>query len=257
LSRRVRLAVSELGPGELTLPAEAVHYLVRVHRLRSGDVFLAFDPERGLEGEVELVLPSERRALGRVRALRPAALQSVTRVSLLQGFGKADKIDQIVRDATALMVSKIVVVETERSVVRLTAADSERTATRHARWRKIALEAARQSGRSDVPAILGPAPLASALSEHAAEHPVRWCCDPRAELSLGDVLASWDPASPTLVLVGPEGGLSEDELAGAAHAGLIPVRLGPLTLRTETAALVVLGSLFTHAEIKKHEYGAL
>ncbi|HMJ11246.1 MAG TPA: RsmE family RNA methyltransferase, partial [Polyangiaceae bacterium] len=76
------------------------------------------------------------------------------------------------------------------------------------------------------------------------EHAVRWHCDPRATLPLGDVLASWQPEQSTLVLVGPEGGFDDAEQELARAAGLTSVSLGPLTLRTETAALAVCSALY-------------
>jgi 16S rRNA (uracil1498-N3)-methyltransferase len=229
----------------MTLEEEASHYLVRVHRLRVGDAFIAFDPEQATEADAELTHTKQRCAICRVQAIRPAVSSGLP-ITLLQGFGKGDKADQVVRDATALGAARIVIVETERSVVRLSGAREERSEQRLARWRKIAVEAARQCGRSELPEIHGPMSLGAALSAYGGEHDVGFCCDVAAEQRLVDAVSEWKPQLRTVVLVGPEGGLSEQELRSAEQAGLTRVRLGPFTLRTETAATVVLGALFLH-----------
>lgn len=242
MAQLVRVAVAGLEAGELELDAGASHYLVHVHRLAPGARFVAFDPERAVEADAELVSASERRTLCRVGSPRAARVVAAGSVTLLQGVGKADKMEQVVRDATALGVARIVPVECARSIVRLR--ESGRGRERSQRWRKIAVEAARQCGRGDVPALDEPLDVAAALRAYAPEHALRWLCDPRATLSLNEALASFSPELKTLVFVGPEGGFDVHEHALACEASLTPVRLGPLTLRTETAALVVCAALY-------------
>jgi 16S rRNA (uracil1498-N3)-methyltransferase len=242
MARLVRVAVPTLEAGELLLDASASHYLVNVHRLPAGARFVVFDPERALEADAELVTANERRAVCRVSPPRPARTLGMGSLTLLQGVGKADKMDQVVRDATALGVAEIVAVECARSVVRLR--DSGRSRERAERWRKIAVESARQCGRGDIPRIGEPLGVEAALREHAATHALGWLCDPTASLSLHEALASFRPERKTLVFIGPEGGFDDRERALAREAGLTPVRLGPFTLRTETAALVVCAALY-------------
>jgi 16S rRNA (uracil1498-N3)-methyltransferase len=242
VARLIRVPVAGLRAGELELDAAASHYLVHVHRLTAGARFVAFDPECAVEAEAELLTANERRTLCRVDPPRAARLVSGGSVTLLQGLGKADKMDQVVRDATALGVGCVVPVECARSVVRLR--ESGRGHERSQRWRKIAVEAARQCGRGDVPRIGEPLGVEEALAAHAPGHALRWLCDPSATLALNDALASFRPEHKTLVFVGPEGGFDDRERALAAEASLTPVRLGPLTLRTETAAIVICAALY-------------
>ncbi len=242
MARLIRVAVPSLKAGELELDSAASHYLVHVHRLSVGARFVAFDPESAIEAEAELLSANERRTVCRVDAPRPARVLTGGSVTLLQGLGKADKMDQVVRDATALGVARVVPVECARSVVRLR--ESGRGRERSQRWRKIAVEAARQCGRGDVPLVGEPLSVEEALDAHAPGHALRWLCDPSATLALNEALASFRPELKTLVFVGPEGGFDDRERALASEANLTPVRLGPLTLRTETAAIVVCAALY-------------
>lgn len=245
MARLVRVAVSGIEAGELELDAATSHYLVTVHRLGSGARFVVFDPDRAIEADAELLLADERRAVCRAGPVRTARVVGSGSVTLFQGIGKADKMDQVVRDVTALGVARIVPVECARSVVRLR--ESGRGRERSQRWRKIAVEAARQCGRGDVPSVAEPLGVEEALQAHAAEHALRWLCDPAAALSLTEALASFTPELKTLVFIGPEGGFDERERALARDAGLVGVQLGPFTLRTEVAALVVCAALYLRA----------
>jgi 16S rRNA (uracil1498-N3)-methyltransferase len=125
----------------------------------------------------------------------------------LQGIGKADKPERVVRDATALGVASLVFVETARSVSRL----RERAEKRAERWRTIAIDAARQCGRGDTPAIDGPSTLAEALA-CLAPGTLRLVLAPNAEHGLGERLGAVSEQTPVVLLVGPEGGLTDSEL---------------------------------------------
>lgn len=231
VARVVRVAVADLAPGERTLAGEAARYLLRVHRLRSGDAFVAFDPLAAVEADATL-LDGERCHLGEVRPGQRPPFD----VTLLQGLGKGDKLEQVVRDATALGARRVVAVETERSVAKA------RGANRAQRLATVAAEAARQSGRGDIPILDGPARLDAAIAS-LAPGGLRVVLDPDAARPLGRV--AWEPAVPAVLLVGPEGGLAVAELALARDAGFEPARLGPFVLRTETAAVAALSALVT------------
>jgi 16S rRNA (uracil1498-N3)-methyltransferase len=158
-------------------------------------------------------------------------------VHLLQGLGKADKPDEVIRAATALPVASERLVQTERSVARLS---PERGSGRLDRWRRIAVEAARQSGRGDIPALEGPSPLGEALA--AVDAPLRVTLAASAE-PLFSRLGRWRGSDPLALLVGPEGGLDAAERQLAASAGFLPASLGSTTLRTELAGVAALGAL--------------
>jgi 16S rRNA (uracil1498-N3)-methyltransferase len=237
MSRRIRVAVQPLVEGEMVLDAAASHYLVRVHRLRQGDRFIAFDPEARHEASGELLQARPQGArcrLGPARSAPPAPFS----VTLLQAIGKGDKLERVVNSATALGLSRIIVIDTERSVV----GSLHRVEERKGRWRKVAVEAARQSGRGEVPELLGPLPLPEAL-QLVDSTSLKLCFVVGAEQSLGVALSRWRPEQPATLLIGPEGGLTAAEVELATATGFRPTSLGPYVLRTELAASVVAGAL--------------
>jgi len=109
------------------------------------------------------------------------------------------------------------------------------------RWRRIAIEAARQCGRGDAPEIEAPLPLSEAINRWARAPGA--CFVPDADTPLATWLTGAAASPEVVLLVGPEGGLTDEEIAAAAAAGLLLVSLGPLVLRTETVCAAVLGAL--------------
>lgn len=248
MARSLRVPLRGLVPGEVELDAPTARYVVRVRRLSAGQRFVAFDPERAVEADAEI-----RRVEGPVvcgvGALRPAAALPPYDVTVLQCVGKADKPDRVVRDATALGARRIVFVESSRVVARL----GERSERRRSRWAAIAAQSSRQAGRGDVPAVQGPLPFDAALDAVASTRSRKLCLASAAERSLDAALAGWTADEPVVVLVGPEGGLSEAELERASGAGYLGVSLGPFVLRTETAVVAVLGAIAARGSAARGE----
>ncbi len=226
MSTVLRVPMSDLAAGERDLDAEQTRYVVRVHRKRTGDRFIAFDPARGIECDAELVGKSRVR-LG---APRPAREVPAREVTWIHACPKGDKADAIVRDATELGATRIVFVHTARIV-------SKPAFSRVERWSRIAREAARQCGRGEAPAIELVTKWEPAIATCHAD--VRVCLDPRGA-PLRDVLSS---ARGSLAFAaGPEGGLTDAEVELAARHGFVRCRLGTLVLRTETVPAAVLGA---------------
>jgi 16S rRNA (uracil1498-N3)-methyltransferase len=242
--RPVRVFVSGISPGERQLDGEPAHYLSHVRRLRPGDVFVAFDPAARLESAGEVLRIDRDAVVVRLAASEPARAVALTDVTLVQCAGKGDKVDDVIRATTALGVRAVIVVESSRSVARV---DAERAAKRAERWRAIALDAARQSGRGDVPDIEGPRPFGDVLSAFRSRSATKLCLDPHATAPFSAHVGRGTPG-PIVLLVGPEGGLTDDELTVAARAGFTRVRLGPFVLRTELAATAALGALLALSE---------
>jgi 16S rRNA (uracil1498-N3)-methyltransferase len=231
--------VSPLTEGVRELSREAAHYLRDVHRLGAGAAFVAFDPEAGLEADASL---NEIRRAGVSCSIGPPrrASRGSNGVTLLQALAKGDRLEQVVRAATALGVECVQFIATERTQVRP-------EALRIDRLRAICVDAARQSGRGDLPRLPGVQSLGRALSGLQADEALKLCLSPRAKSALAERLRDWRFGSKAFVLVGPEGGFSESELEQSRAAGFDHVALGPLTLRTELAAVVVLGCFVAFA----------
>lgn len=237
----LRAPVRGLAEGPHQPDPELVHYLCTVHRLRTGDGFLAFDPQRGLEADATLEGEGDALSL-RVGPVRAAKVTARRPITLIQGFGKADKCDAVVRDATELGVTAVLVATMDRSVARPV---ENKMAAREERWRRIATEAARQSGRGDVPHIGAVTSLESALDGLAPDVAVFVLWE-RATAPLGPalklVMAS-GAERPLAFVIGPEGGLGDREIAACAARDLTPYSLGDFILRTETVAAAVLGAV--------------
>jgi 16S rRNA (uracil1498-N3)-methyltransferase len=226
--------LAPLSSGDCTLPEATARYVTRVHRLEAGDRFVAFDPAARTEADVE-VLHVAREVRCRVGEVRPGARVARPGLTLIQAIGKGDKAEQVIRDATALGVERVVLVEASRSVVKL---DAERAGSRRKKWQTVAAEAARQSGRGDIPTIDGPCSLEEALAA-TREVGCRVSLAPFATSRLAAVLRNSVSQSIAL-LIGPEGGFDEEELTLADGAGFTRASLGAFVLRTETAAVAAL-----------------
>jgi 16S rRNA (uracil1498-N3)-methyltransferase len=175
----------------------------------------------------------------KIEARRAAAAAERPEVTLIQALTKGDKLDIVVQKATELGVARIIPVTSARSVPRL---EAVRALGRRARWQKIARDAARQSGRVDVPEVEAVTPLATALSSvgESAFKVMMW--EGARQHGLREVLPETQPKR-IVIATGPEGGFSLEEVDAARHAGFSVVGLGPRILRTETAALVTLSIL--------------
>jgi len=228
---RVFVPAQLLAGDRVTLDRTAAKHLVKVLRLEAGAAVRVFDGcgteieariERASTAGVELTL-GERHHV---------PLPSVA-ITLLQSVPRGDRMDVIVQKTTELGVTRIVPVLSTRGMVKP-------APNKGRRWRTIAQEAARQSGRADVPEVADAATLFVALAgaaEAGGTRLILW--EEERALPLRRVLARLPPG-PVTLLVGPEGGFAQQEVANARAHGFQPVGLGPRILRVETAALVAV-----------------
>ena len=226
----------------LELPAAAVQHVVKVLRLREGQALTVFD---GSGGEWAATITALRKDRVSVTAQRhdPVERESPLAITLLQGLARGEKMDWIVQKATELGVARLVPITTQRSVVQL---DGERADKRSSHWRSVAIAACEQSGRNRLPEIATPVPLDAACAIAATRgigmH--RYALAPGDAPDFASVLRALDGPGATpprlTLLVGPEGGLTEEELQQAAGCGFSPVSLGPRVLRTETAGAAAI-----------------
>lgn len=230
-------------PTQITLTADESHHLVVVNRARLGDPVVAFDG-RGQEWLCELVGDRRQGALLRVCERRPTRTLPYE-ATLAQALPKGPVMDVIVRKATELGARHIVPLESERSQVHLA---SDRSEKKLGKWHTAAIEAAKQCGNPFVPDI---APVQGAMEfiAGAKGYDLKLVASlhPGAR-SAPEVLrgfrAGHGRAPRTIAwLVGPEGDFSVAEVAAAVSAGFVPVTLGPLVLRCDTAAAYALSIL--------------
>lgn len=216
-------------------PAPSRH-LLTVLRLKPGAALLLFDGS-GNEFEAQLESHNGRSARVQIGVVHRARSESPLRVTLAQGISRGERMDFTLQKAVELGIAKIMPLLTERSVVRL---DAGQAARKQAHWQQVVIGACEQSGRVRVPKVHAPL----SLREFMAKHPLSGLgllLDPDAALSIKNLPAP--ERNQVVLLVGPEGGLSEAETAAAQRAGFTAVSLGPRVLRTETAALVALSLL--------------
>jgi 16S rRNA (uracil1498-N3)-methyltransferase len=223
-----------LGPGaQFALAPEAAQHVGKALRLHAGDALVVFD---GRGGEYDAVIQriDKGRVDVKVGAFRDARRESALELGLVQGLPEADKMDWIIQKATELGVGWVQPVICERSVVRLS---GERAERRAAHWRRVAIAASEQCGRTRVPDVRPAIPFLAWVAAPATCE--RWLLSPG-----GVPLASRAaPAAALELVVGPEGGLTERELELALSRGGEPVSLGPRVLRTETAPLAALAAI--------------
>ena len=228
---RVHVQTPVDARAQVELEGSAAHHISRVLRLRAGDALILFDDTGG---EYQATVVSFTRDTVHVAVGEHLAInrESPLRVTLAQGISRGERMDVVVQKATELGVWRIVPLLTERTVVRLNAAQA---ANRLRHWRAIAVAACEQSGRNHVPEIAAPMSLPEFLASDLPAG-LRLLLNPDGGLKARDLPAT-DTAT---VLIGPEGGLSDAERTAAIAAQFQGLSLGPRILRTETAALAAL-----------------
>lgn len=241
---RFHLAPDAVAGDRVTFDPAAAHHLGRVLRAVVGEVVQAVDASGQLLS-VRLTAITARRAEGVVVQRAPLATESPLDLTLAQAIPKGDRMEHVVRMATELGVSRVIPLVTERTVVRL---DLERSNSRRGRWQRVAREAAQQSGRATVPEITAPRQISALWPPPSVDcpGPGLLVCFWEEERRGLDGLLPRGPCPRATVVVGPEGGLTADEVRGLADAGALVASLGPRLLRTETAGAVAVALLQAH-----------
>jgi 16S rRNA (uracil1498-N3)-methyltransferase len=220
----------------VTLASDEARHLREVLRLRVGDEVYVFN---GAGEEFRCSVEESRRDSARLSVIAqvdPARPESPLHLTLAVALLKGEKFDLVVQKATELGVSEIVPVVTKLADIRLR--DESDAAKRVARWQRIALEAAKQSGRAVVPSVAAPVPF-PALVQDDSEPGLHLLFSERNGESLAAATELLKTTTRITALVGSEGGWTDDELSLALEAGWTIVTLGGRTLRAETAAIAV------------------
>lgn len=223
--------------GGVVLTDDIHHHLVRVLRMRPGEVIELFDGE-GQRASARLEMGDALGSLARIEGARIRQPAARLPIRLAQALPQGDKMDWVIEKAVELGVSKIQPLQALRSVVRL---DARKMQQRSAHWNRVAVAAATQCGQDRLPTLHAIRPAADWLAEPDPAS-VRLILDPRGVSGLEALVQGTIPQRVD-VAIGPESGWDPRELEAAARGGWIGVRLGPRILRTETAGLAVLAAL--------------
>jgi 16S rRNA (uracil1498-N3)-methyltransferase len=221
---------------EVALSAQAAEHVARVLRMNPGDAVTVFNGD-GHDYAATLVAVGKRDVIVRIDSRAAIGNESPLALTLVQGVARGEKMDLIVQKATELGVSRIVPVFTERSEVKL---DASRAEKRLIHWRAVATSACEQSGRVRVPDVTPAQTLQTWIDGLEDDGTQRLALLPEGTLRPRDVTfgktGGW-------LVVGPEGGLGDRDIATLNEAGFHGLRLGPRILRTETAGLAALAAL--------------
>ncbi|WP_266160576.1 16S rRNA (uracil(1498)-N(3))-methyltransferase [Dyella silvatica] len=221
---------------ELPLSTQASEHVARVLRLSAGDAITLFNGD-GSDYPASIQSVGKREVVVQVHAAQALDNESPLSLTLAQGVARGEKMDLIVQKATELGVTRIVPLLTERSEVKL---DPARAEKRLAHWRAVAASACEQSGRARLPEITPAQPLEAWLRALSDDGALRLALLPEGTLQ---ARALHFQNAGGMLVVGPEGGLGDRDVAALTNHGFQGLRLGPRSLRTETAGLAALAAL--------------
>lgn len=217
----------------IDLDDNAANHVARVLRMQAGEQIRLFNGD-GQDYPAVLAEVGKRTVAVEIATPVPAASESPLRIHLGQTMSRGDRMDYAVQKATELGVNDITPLHSERCEVRL---KGERQEKREGHWQQVAISACEQSGRAVVPNV------------HPIQTLADWVNSVQADLRLvlhhhsaAPLELSTPPASVAL-LVGPEGGLTEEEVNLARQAGFLPVAFGNRVFRTETAPVAAISIL--------------
>lgn len=219
----------------LPLPEALAHHALRVLRMQAGENLILFDGAGGqyrasleIDGKTAFAVPGEH---------DPREAELAGCITLVQGLPSGDKMDWIIEKAVELGAQRLIPISAQRSVVQLSGPRLEK---RLAHWQRVAQAASEQSGRNRLLTLGPPRRLEQYLNETA--NGLRVLCHPDAPQSLAATLQAQPAIRVVTLMVGPEGGWSEEERALAHAHGVQAVSYGARVLRTETAGLALIAA---------------
>ncbi|WP_440874326.1 16S rRNA (uracil(1498)-N(3))-methyltransferase [Thalassotalea sp. PLHSN55] len=219
----------------ITLDDDAFGHAVRVLRLKNDDLITVFNGQSAHEYSAKLTNVSKKSAQMMILDVAEKNVESPLNIHLGQGISRGDRMDFTLQKSVELGVNTITPLFTERCGVKL---NKERLAKKVEQWQKIVISACEQSGRCIVPVVNEPVLLTQWLEQQTSA--LKLNLHPKASHSIMSLPIENQRVR---LLVGPEGGLSDDEITLANDADFQDVLLGPRVLRTETAALTAITAL--------------
>lgn len=220
----------------IELPTDLAHHAIRVLRLKSDSEIILFNGQGG-QYPARLIIEGKNgmAAIGEHDAIETELEGDIT---LVQGIPSGDKMDWVIEKAVELGAKRLIPIAAQRSVLQLT---GERLRKRMQHWRRIAQAASEQSGRNRIMDVQEPLQLRDYLAQNTVHAQTTLFCHPGSQKTLAQALA---PEQNNLtLLVGPEGGWSQEEQAVVEQHGLTPIRFGKRVLRTETAGLALIAAI--------------
>lgn len=221
----------------IELPQELAHHALRVLRLKPDTDIVLFD---GRGGHYPARLIAEgKKGYAQTGAHQATEAELPGEITLVQGLPSGDKMDWVIEKAVELGASRLVPIAAQRSVLQL---GGERLTKRMRHWERIAQSASEQCGRNRIMLIDEPQSLSSYLASTDLAAQLTLLCHPEAGQTLEASLTG-QAANRIALLVGPEGGWSDEEQAAAAHPPIQAVTFGSRVLRTETAGLALIAAI--------------
>ena len=217
---------------------EDARHATRVLRMREGESCELFAQGRRFSGEIASIGDGEVQV--HITGEMPST-EAKLRITLYQGLPKADKMELIVQKATELGAAQVVPVAMSRCVVQLDGKDGRK---KQERWQKIAREACKQSGRCEMLQVSEPISFKNLLTRLTAHQAAIVPWEDARGYSLSRFRQEHPEITDLAIVIGPEGGMSEEEIARMKEADCLSVTLGPRILRTETAGLCAMSALF-------------
>ncbi len=233
-----RFFIPQLYTAEMTIKDVDARHISKVLRMQPGDK-LQIVSDDGVTAIAEIVSVQADSVVVKCLEKLAESHEPSVKITLAQGLAKGEKMDFIIQKAVEMGVSSIVPVAMEHSVVRLEGAKADKKVER---WQKIAEAAAKQSKRDIIPQVQPVQTIQQMLANNDLQHKIiAYECEDR--LGLKTALQSCHNLQELLLIIGPEGGISEFELELARKNGAVPVSLGKRILRAETAGVVALSAI--------------
>jgi len=223
----------------LKLSDDAFGHIVRVLRLVENDIITLFNGNDTYQYAARLVDVKKKHASVEIISREAIENESPLNIHLGQGISRGDRMDFTLQKSVELGVNKITPLFTERCGVKLSV---ERLAKKREQWQKIVISACEQSGRCIVPEVTQPMFIQDWLAQETDA--LKLNLHPKAQYSIMTLpLEISNEKQRVRLLIGPEGGLSDEEISQANQADFQDILLGPRVLRTETAALTAITAL--------------
>jgi 16S rRNA (uracil1498-N3)-methyltransferase len=218
----------------VSLTDDAANHVANVLRAKTGQAVVLFNGD-GNEYSAELFEVAKRKVIARVDSKLSISIESPLSIHLGQGISRGDRMEWVIQKSVELGVTEITPIITERCGVKLS---QQRWSKKHEQWQKLAVAACEQCGRNVLPVLHEPSLFKDWVN--LSTNQVRLTLHPRAEKAFRHVSM---PSAGVRLLIGPEGGFSDQEIYQTEQSGFQTIQLGPRILRTETAAISAISAL--------------